>query len=283
MPDCMISEKPMMAFSGVRNSCDMLARKSDLALLAASARSRASRYLAFNSSSSPAFCSDALRAIDRSWIVAISRRSLSISRSWCSLSCVMSEPTEIVPPLGAAFVDLQPATVGDLALEGLRLVVVLRARNALFADQSPHHRIDRLARRAGDDGLCGQAVIFLELGVAEHQTVGLVPQREGFRGVLDRRAQVFVGLGVLGGEDGSARSRRRRCRSGARRSNSSPPVRCGYASSGSARRRGACGTVWSTRRISCAAARLARANRSMSSGWISDRTSPKDRMSSLAS
>ncbi len=40
---------------------------------------------------------------------------------------------------------------------------------------------------------------------------------------------------------------------------------------------------WSTRRISCAAARLASSNRSMSSGWISALTSPKDRMSSQAS
>ncbi|OWK25268.1 hypothetical protein AJ87_12330 [Rhizobium yanglingense] len=36
---CRISEKPRMALSGVRSSCDMLARNSDFALFAASARS----------------------------------------------------------------------------------------------------------------------------------------------------------------------------------------------------------------------------------------------------
>ncbi len=38
-PFSRISEKPMIAFSGVRSSCDMLARNSDLVRLAASARS----------------------------------------------------------------------------------------------------------------------------------------------------------------------------------------------------------------------------------------------------
>ena len=40
MPDSMISEKPMMALSGVRSSWLMLARNFDLAWLASSARLR---------------------------------------------------------------------------------------------------------------------------------------------------------------------------------------------------------------------------------------------------
>ncbi|MNL70789.1 hypothetical protein D3C87_1958440 [compost metagenome] len=43
MPVKRISEKPRMALSGVRSSWDMLARNSDLALLAASARSFSTR------------------------------------------------------------------------------------------------------------------------------------------------------------------------------------------------------------------------------------------------
>ena len=71
----------MMALSGVRNSCDMLARNSDLARLAASARSFSRMYLLLISTSSLARSCSALRARLRSWIVAISRRSLSTSFS----------------------------------------------------------------------------------------------------------------------------------------------------------------------------------------------------------
>ena len=88
----------MMALSGVRNSCDMLARNSDLARFAASARSVSFMYLRLSSTSSRDRSSSARRARLRSWIVAISRRSLSTSFSWCSLIWVMSEPTETVPP-----------------------------------------------------------------------------------------------------------------------------------------------------------------------------------------
>ncbi|MNU07689.1 hypothetical protein D3C72_2533950 [compost metagenome] len=46
------SEKPRMALSGVRNSCDMEARKRDLARFASSARLRASSDIDFATSSS---------------------------------------------------------------------------------------------------------------------------------------------------------------------------------------------------------------------------------------
>ncbi|MNE33458.1 hypothetical protein D3C87_2069350 [compost metagenome] len=48
----MTSEKPRMALSGVRNSCDMEARKRDFARLASSARRRASSETEFATSSS---------------------------------------------------------------------------------------------------------------------------------------------------------------------------------------------------------------------------------------
>ena len=79
--DSISSENPMIALRGVRSSCDMLARNSDFAWLAASARSVSFMYFLLSSESSRARSSSALRARLRSWIVAISRRSLSTSFS----------------------------------------------------------------------------------------------------------------------------------------------------------------------------------------------------------
>ena len=87
MPVSMISEKPMMALSGVRSSWLILARNFDLAWLASSARVFSSAYFIANS---------ALRCCEarRSETVAIRRFSLSTSFSSCVLSAVMSVPTE---------------------------------------------------------------------------------------------------------------------------------------------------------------------------------------------
>src|SRR4029450_2019307 len=63
----------MTALSGVLNSCDMLARNSDFARLAASARSVSRMYFLLRSTSSRGFCASALRATLRSRLVGISR------------------------------------------------------------------------------------------------------------------------------------------------------------------------------------------------------------------
>ena len=94
MPDSMISEKPMMALSGVRSSWLILARNFDFAWLASSARVFSSAYFSARSASCSVCCSSACCELRRSSTVAFSRFSLSISFSSCSLSSVMSVPTE---------------------------------------------------------------------------------------------------------------------------------------------------------------------------------------------
>ena len=98
MPDCMISEKPMMALSGVRSSWLILARNSDLARLASSARSFSSAYFSASSTICCACSSSFWRDWRRSAMVAIRRRSPSISLPSWRLSWVMSVPTETKPP-----------------------------------------------------------------------------------------------------------------------------------------------------------------------------------------
>ena len=87
MPLPMISEKPMMALSGVRSSWLILARNFDLAWLASSARVFSCEYFSARSASS---------AFERfrSSTLARSRASFSTSFCSCSLMRVMSVPTE---------------------------------------------------------------------------------------------------------------------------------------------------------------------------------------------
>ena len=94
MPLPMISEKPMMALSGVRSSWLILARNFDLVWLASSARFFSSEYFSARSASSIAWRSSAVCERFRSITVARSRRSLSTSFCSCSLIRVMSVPTE---------------------------------------------------------------------------------------------------------------------------------------------------------------------------------------------
>ena len=90
----MISEKPMMALSGVRSSWLMLARNFDLVWLASSARVFSSAYFCARSASSAACCFSVAWVRLRSITVARSRRSLSTSLRSCSLMRVMSVPTD---------------------------------------------------------------------------------------------------------------------------------------------------------------------------------------------
>ena len=87
MPLPMISEKPMMALSGVRSSWLILARNFDLVWLASSARFFSCEYFSARSASS------ALRALQIEHVGA-QARSLSTSFCSCSLMRVMSVPTE---------------------------------------------------------------------------------------------------------------------------------------------------------------------------------------------
>ncbi len=95
--------------------------------------------------------------------------------------------------LGAALADLQPVAVVELRLEGARagnrrvLAGELGADGVLAAG-----RDHRLVRRAGGDRRVGQTVQVLEVGVAQHQTVLVVPQHKRFRDGLDGIAETNV-------------------------------------------------------------------------------------------
>ena len=148
MPDSMISEKPMMALSGVRSSWLMLARNFDLAWLASSAR------LVGVASASCRACDlqlllrlaqvgdgrhQPLLAVDQLLLVLLQRRDVGADRN-------------VAAVLGAALADLQPVAVVELRLEGARagngrvLAGELGADDVLAAG-----RDHRLVRRAGGD------------------------------------------------------------------------------------------------------------------------------------
>ena len=93
-----ISEKPIIAFNGVRNSWDIFAINSDFVLFAASARWRAFLYFSANSTSSCA-CNWASCWAAR-WCPKVTFKRSSESRSFFSLrfSCVMSVPIDTEPP-----------------------------------------------------------------------------------------------------------------------------------------------------------------------------------------
>ena len=121
MPDSMISEKPMMALSGVRSSWLMLARKLDFAWLASSARVFSSEYFSARSASSSAW---------RSSVRCEARRSATVAHQpLLALHQLFFVPLDggdvgadrdVAAVLGAPLADVQPAAVLELRLEGAR-------------------------------------------------------------------------------------------------------------------------------------------------------------------
>ena len=109
----------MMALSGVRSSWDMLARNSDLARLAASARSVSRMHLRLSSTSSRARSCSALarqaEIVDRRHQPALAVDQLLLVL--LDLGDVGADRDDAAV-LGAQLVDLQPAAVVELALVG---------------------------------------------------------------------------------------------------------------------------------------------------------------------
>ena len=119
MPLPMISEKPMMALSGVRSSWLILARNFDLAWLASSARFFSSEY----------FCGE-IGELDG---LALQRglRALQVDHGGAQAEVVVDQlllvlldagdvgaDRDVAAVLGAALADVQPAAVVELRLEG---------------------------------------------------------------------------------------------------------------------------------------------------------------------
>ena len=125
----MISEKPMMALSGVRSSWLMLARNFDLAWLASSARVFSSAYFSARSASCCGLQLERLLrvaqvgdgrhqpplAVDQLLLVLLERGDVGADR-------------DVAAVLGAPLADLQPAAVVELRLEGARARRLARLR-----------------------------------------------------------------------------------------------------------------------------------------------------------
>ena len=258
----------MMALSGVRSSCETLARNSDLMRLASSALSFSTAYFSASSTSCCACFSSCWRERRRSATVAVSARSFSSSCASFCFSAVMSVPTETKPPsFGAPLVDLQPAAVLDARLHRARAGAVVGVGKRVGDDRPAAAPGDLGVGRAGLHELVGEAVELLVLAVAEDQAVGGIPEHEGLGDRLDGVAQAEVGgargLGeapLLGHVDGDADQVRLVLR--VRR-----PPRRARGSRSSARRRGACGTRGRTALRRPRIRPSASATRSASSGW----------------
>ncbi len=122
-----------------------------------------------------------LLAFDQLGLVHLERRDVGADR-------------DVAAVLGAPLADLQPVAVVELRLEGAGawngrvLARKLGADDVLAA--RGHHVLVGGARR---NRLVRQVVQVLEVGIAQHQPVFVVPQHEGFRDGLDRVAQPDVG------------------------------------------------------------------------------------------
>ena len=121
MPDSMISEKPMMALSGVRSSWLMLARNSDFAWLASSARVFSSAY--FSASSASWRLLDLQRVLRAAQVVD-RRLQLPLAVEQPLLMPLergdVGADRDEAAVLGAPLADVQPAPVVELRLEGAR-------------------------------------------------------------------------------------------------------------------------------------------------------------------
>ena len=185
-------------------------------------------------------------------MVAISRRSPSISLPSWRLSWVMSVPTETKPPsLVRRSLICSQRPSSSCSSKRARAVLVQAVADDLGADQRLAAGGDDVGiGRAGLGGGIGDAVQLLVLGIAHHQPVVGVPQDEGFRDRLDGVAEADIGglraldePHLLGDVDGDADEVRVVGLAGR-------PARRGRAATPSARRRAACGTCGrpSTRR-----------------------------------
>ena len=188
----------MMALSGVRSSWLMLARNLDLAWLASSRGLLLGVFLrqlgellglGFELLLRLAQVGDGrhqpLLAVHQLLFVLLERRDVGADRN-------------VAAVLGAPLADLQPMAVIELRLEGARAGNGRVLARKLGADDVLAAGRDHVfVGRAGRDRRVGQVVQVLEVGIAQHQAVLVVPQHEGFRDGLDGVAQADVGGGGL--------------------------------------------------------------------------------------
>ncbi|OWK25267.1 hypothetical protein AJ87_12325 [Rhizobium yanglingense] len=116
-------------------------------------------------------------------LVALQKRNVGADRNHAAVA-------------GAAFVDLQPALVGKLDLGRARMAGAIGIRHAALDDRPGGCGVDHAALGAWNEDAVWEPVGLLEVGVAHHQAVILVPENEGFRRAFDRVRKALVGLGV---------------------------------------------------------------------------------------
>ncbi|MNI26693.1 hypothetical protein D3C73_804040 [compost metagenome] len=97
---------------------------------------------------------------------------------------------------GPALVDLQPAFVGKLNLGGAGETAAIRIRDATLDHRACRCCIDGSTFGSRHQHTFRQSVSLLEVGVAHHETVVLVPQHEGFGRAFDRVSEALIGLGI---------------------------------------------------------------------------------------
>ena len=127
----------MMALSGVRSSCETLARNSDLMRLASSAFSFSTAYFSASSTSCCACFSSCWRERRRSATV-VGQRALVLEK----LRLVLLQRRDVgadrdeAAVVGAPLVDLQPAAVLDARLDRARAGAVVGRRKAVGDDRA---------------------------------------------------------------------------------------------------------------------------------------------------
>jgi len=97
---------------------------------------------------------------------------------------------------GAAFGDLQPALIGELHFRGARQSRLIGVGHAALDDRAGCSTIDDGAFRAGHKRAVWKTIGLLEVRVAHHQTIVLVPQDKGFGRALDGVGKALIGLGI---------------------------------------------------------------------------------------
>ena len=101
---------------------------------------------------------------------------------------------DIAAVLGAPLADVQPAAVLEFGLEGTRAGNIRAAGDCLAAYHRLAASLDHgFVRSADGDRLVGQIVQFLEIRIAQNETVVGVPQHESLGDGLDGVAQPHVG------------------------------------------------------------------------------------------
>ena len=179
----------MIAFSGVRSSWLILARNSDLARLAASARVFSAAYLSVEFEKLLLLL---LELPAREPELRHARPELLLALGEALLASLQNRhvraDAHIAAVTGAALVDMQPAAILQLRFVGASVLVLAVRADPLAQDRVRGRADDVVISRPGADGAIGQPVELLVLAVAHDEAVLRVPEHESLGDRIDRVA-----------------------------------------------------------------------------------------------